>query len=88
MEILAKRFGMSRSTFFNMFPQFTGLSLKQYITKKRILEAESLIRSHPDMPLSEIASAVGYPEVSTFYRNFVRIVGVSPSSYKKLCIKD
>lgn len=88
MDMLAKRFGLSKSTFFSMFPQFTGLSLKQYIAKKRILEAESLIRSHPDMPLSEIASAVGYNEISTFYRNFIRIVGISPSSYKKLCIKD
>ncbi|MBE6962704.1 MAG: AraC family transcriptional regulator [Ruminococcaceae bacterium] len=85
LDILVKQFALSRSTFCTLFPQFTGLSLKQYISRKRILEAEALIRSHPELPLQEVASMVGYEEISTFYRNFVRIAGVSPSKYKEIC---
>ena len=85
LEVLIKQFGMSRTTFCTLFPQFTGLSLKQYISRKRILEAEALIRSRPDLPLSEVAEKVGYEEISTFYRNFVRIAGVAPSKYKEIC---
>ena len=81
---LAKQFAMSRSSFSSLFPQFTGLSLKQYIRRKRVLEAESIIRSCPNLPLSEIALMVGYEDLSTFYRNFVQISGVSPSEYRKL----
>lgn len=85
LDVLLKQFGMSRTTFCTLFPQFTGLSLKQYLSRKRILEAEALIRSRPDLSLSEIAEMVGYEEISTFYRNFVRVAGVSPSKYKEIC---
>lgn len=85
LEVLLKQFGMSRSSFCTLFPQFTGLSLKQYLSRKRILEAEALIRSRPELPMSEVAERVGYEEISTFYRNFVRIAGVSPSKYKEIC---
>jgi len=85
LDVLLKQFGMSRTTFCTLFPQFTGLSLKQYLSRKRILEAEALIRSRPDLPLTEVAERVGYEEISTFYRNFVRVAGVSPSKYKEIC---
>ncbi len=84
LSVLVKQFGMSRSSFCAQFPQFTGLSLKQYIINRRIREAEMLIRDNPDMPLGEVAERIGYDETSTFYRNFVRITGVSPSKYKEL----
>ncbi len=81
---LAKQFAMSRSSFSALFPQFTGLSLKQYIRRKRVLEAESIIRSCPELTIGEIALMVGYEDPSTFYRNFLQISGVSPSEYRKL----
>ncbi len=84
LDILVKKFAMSRSSFCTLFPQFTGLSLKQYLTRKRILEAEALMRSRPELTLSEIASMVGYNDTSTFYRNFIRVAGVSPSEYRSL----
>lgn len=77
-------FGMSRSTFCAVFPQYTGLSLRNYIAQKRILEAQILLRAHPEMPLNQIAAEIGYEEMSTFYRNFLRFAGISPSEYRKL----
>ena len=82
---LSKQFGISRSAFCAVFPQFTGLSLRRYIAQKRIAQAQMLIRSQPDLPLAQIASEVGYEDTSTFYRNFLRIAGVSPSQYRALC---
>jgi len=81
---LAKLFAMSKSTFSSKFPQFTGLSLKEYIRQKRIFEAESMIQSNPHMPLNEIGVLVGYEDSSTFYRNFIRVSGMSPSEYKRI----
>ena len=31
---------------------------------------------------------VGYNDSSTFYRNFVRVAGVSPSKYKALTARE
>ncbi len=85
---LAKLFMMSKSTFSSKFPQFTGLSLKEYIRQKRIFEAEVLIQTEPNLSLNEIGAAVGYDDGSTFYRNFVRVAGMSPSEYKQIYQHD
>lgn len=79
---IAKRFGLSRSSFCSVFPQFTGLPLLKYVAQKRIKEAQILIRSCPEKSISKIASEVGYQDDSTFYRNFLRITGVPPLKYK------
>lgn len=82
---LARRFGLSRSVLFAVFPQFAGMPLRKYIAAKRIKEAQVLIRSHPNRPLSQIAAEVGYKDDSTFYRNFLKITGMPPAKYKSLC---
>lgn len=82
LSLLTKRFGLSRSSFCSVFPQFTGMPLRKYIANKRIKEAQVLMRSHPDRSISQIAAEVGYGDDSTFYRNFLRITGVSPLKYK------
>ena len=81
---LAKQFGLSQSAFCSVFPQFAGVPLKKYIAQKRIAEAQVLIRSHPDWPLHRVSMEVGYEDDSTFYRNFLRVAGVSPSDYRKI----
>jgi len=79
---LAKQFGLSRSVFFSAFPQFSGMPFRKYVAHKRIIEAQMLMRAHPKQTISQIAAAVGYEDDSTFYRNFLRITGVSPLQYK------
>lgn len=82
---LAKQYGMSRSVFFSVFPQFAGMPFRKYIACKRIAEAQMLIRTYPDRPISQIADTVGYIDDSTFYRNFLQITGVTPSKYRSGC---
>lgn len=81
---LARQFGLSRSAFCAVFPQFTGMSPHKYIAQKRIREAQALIRSHPGRSLNRIASEVGYDDPSTFYRNFLRFTGMSPAKYRQM----
>ena len=87
-EDIAKKFGLSRSALSSAFPQHTGLPLHKYIAQKRIQKAQTLIRTRPDLSLSEVAAQVGYEDSSTFYRNFQRITGMSPAKYKELCQID
>lgn len=81
---LCKRFGMSRSVFCAAFPQLSGLPLRQYIAQKRITEAQMLIRSQRELSLAQVAALVGYQDDTTFYRNFLKITGVTPSQYRNL----
>lgn len=82
LSALSKQFGLSNSTFCSVFPQYTGMPLQKYVAQKRIKEAQILIRSCPEKTISQIATEVGYQDDSTFYRNFLRITGVSPLQYK------
>lgn len=84
-EELARQFGMSRSVFYSVFPQFAGMPFRQYIAHKRITEAQMLIHAHPDWSISHIAQQVGYEDDSTFYRNFLRITGIPASRYRSVC---
>ena len=87
-DALAKRFGLSLSALTYAFRQATGLPLHKYIAQKRIQKAKMLIRTQQDMPLSEIGAQVGYEDNSTFYRNFLRLTGISPTKYRELCLES
>ena len=84
LEDLTKRFGLSRSSFCSVFPQFTGMPLRKYIASKRIKEAQAIIRAHPKKPLSLVAAEVGYNDDSTFYRNFLQVTGLAPGKYRAI----
>ena len=88
LAALTKRFGISKSAFCSVFPQFVGMPLKKYIARKRIQEAQTLIRFHPEWSLNRISAEVGYSDDSTFYRNFLRVAGVTPSQYRAQCAHD
>lgn len=81
LEETARKFGLSRSKFSLLFPQYTGMTFKRYLAKKRIDYAVTLIRS-TELPIQEIAQMAGYSELSTFYRNFTKVTGASPSAYR------
>lgn len=78
---LSEKFALSRSTFCSIFPKHTGMTLTQYVSEKRITKAINLIQN-TDISINAIAKIVGYSEVSTFYRNFIKRTGAPPSSYR------
>lgn len=85
IDDLTHRFGLSRSSFCSVFPQFAGMSPGRYIANKRIQEALLLIRSQRELTVSQIGRMVGYEDNTTFYRNFLQIAGMSPGKYRQLC---
>ena len=82
MDDLLRRFGISRSSFTSLFPRYTGVTMKAYINKKRIEHSLGLARVKT-LPFSEVAAMVGYKDFSTFYRNFVKYVGLPPMQYRQ-----
>jgi len=82
LDDLAKRFALSRSVFVLLFSQLAGMPVKRYINQKRIEQAMALC-AVPSIPIKEISHLVGYQDLSTFYRNFKKLEGMSPAEYRE-----
>lgn len=64
-----------------LFKNNMNMNLREYINQLRIEEAKRLLLSTP-MSVSEIASYVGYYNISYFSTVFHKIVGVSPFDWR------
>lgn len=80
-ESLAKQFAISRSSLMEQFPKQTGVPVKRYLHHRRICQAKKLL-STGAVSVREVAKLVGYEDFSTFYRNFKKLTGQSPSQHK------
>jgi len=59
----------------------SGETLLNYINNKRIEKAKNLLID-TDKPLQEIVRAIGYLDVSSFYRKFKSTEGLTPGAYR------
>ncbi|RMF74216.1 MAG: AraC family transcriptional regulator, partial [Acidobacteria bacterium] len=75
---VAGELGVARNYLSALFRRETGSTLTEHIHQLRIRHALVLLRAG-DRSLSEVAYTVGYQSYRHFYRNFVRIVGQSPT---------
>ena len=77
---MAKRTAMSKTVFCTAFQSVTGETFKRYLNKQRVHFAARLIKEGES--ITAAARLAGYAEFSTFYRNFKKILGISPHAYK------
>lgn len=76
-------FHVSSSHIIHVFNPLFGLSPIQYLIRRRIGEAQLLLRK-TDLNAAEIAGCVGIINRNYFYRTFKRFTGLSPSRYREL----
>lgn len=74
---LARRAGMSVSSFHRRFKEVTSSSPLSYQKDLRLLEARRLLRTR-SMPVSTVAYEVGYASPSQFSREYARRFGQPP----------
>ena len=65
-----------------VFKEATGEGILDYITHYRITKARELMHLN-QYTLIEISEMVGYSNVQTFRKAFIRLVGELPSKYNK-----
>ena len=83
---MAKMSNVSVSTFCLYFKQLTGKSFTEYLKHKRVAYANELIKKGYE--ITAIASFCGFGDFSSFSRSYKQVMGMSPSEYKKLYIKN
>lgn len=76
---MAQKTAMSKTVFCKSFSDVVGESFKKYLNRQRIENAARLMKSGESATVA--ARLSGYSDFSTFYRNFKRVFGVSPSEY-------
>jgi len=81
LDELAQAAGMDRFRFLRAFAQQLGMTPHAYQIQLRIARARRLIAAN--VPLAEVALAVGYSEQSALQRPFKRLVGVTPGAYAR-----
>jgi len=79
---VARQAGLSESHFCRLFKESAGLTLTDYVNRCRIDWAKRELLN-PEGRISEIAFLIGYQSLSQFNRSFARIVGVSPTRYRR-----
>lgn len=82
LEEIASVAGFTRTYFSTLFTELNGLTTWDYITIRRIERSCELLRK-TDLPIIEVAQRCGYENLSNFNRMFLRIVGTSPSAYRR-----
>jgi AraC-like DNA-binding protein len=79
LEEHAKQAGASARTLSRLFEQELGLSFGQWRQHLRLAKATSMIAN--GMPLSRVASELGYASQSAFSAMFKKTLGKSPSAF-------
>ena len=59
-----------------------GCSFYQFVNRYRIEEAQRLMREHPDMRLSDVATRSGFSSRRVFSQIFTREAGTTPTEWK------
>lgn len=86
LEYLAERQHLSKEYLSRYFKKETGKNISEYLSEVRISRAKGMLHTNT-FPIGFVSEYCGYGSVSAFEKAFKKIVGISPSSYRKSCQK-
>lgn len=82
LERLADEFFVSRYHIAHVFKDNFGMSIHQYITKKRLARCRQAILS--SRSITEAYESCGFGDYSSFYRAFRKEYGISPRDFRDM----
>jgi AraC family transcriptional regulator len=74
--------GLSVSHFKSLFRESVGLPVHQYLIRRRVARAKSLL-AEEKMSISEIAFETGFAHQSHLARHMRRVLGVTPKAFRE-----
>lgn len=81
LESIANKFYLNKYHISHTFKDNLGISIHQYIIKKRLELFKNYICSNDN--LAQLCMNCGFVDYSNFYRAFKKEYGISPTEYKK-----
>ncbi|MBL4765277.1 MAG: helix-turn-helix domain-containing protein [Colwellia sp.] len=81
VTLLASLLYMSERTFLRQFTRATTQRPVQYIQRVRVQKACELLES-TTQSFEQIALNIGYDDVNSFRKVFIKVIGLSPSAFK------
>ncbi len=85
LEKLSEEFCISKYHIAHVFKDNIGLSIHQYITKKRLALCQEAIRTNTS--ITDVYHTYGFGDYSSFYRAFKKEYGISPKEYRDMQMK-
>jgi AraC-like DNA-binding protein len=82
-EHLSRTLRLEYSYLSNLFSSVVGTTIEKYIILQRIEKVKELL-VYDELTLSEIAWKTGYSSVQHLSNQFKKIIGMSPTAYKKM----
>jgi AraC-like DNA-binding protein len=79
LDALANQVGVSKFHLIRLFKKSFGLTPHQYLIERRLNRALELL---PNMPVNEVAAAIGFSDASSFGKAFKQKFGITPSLFK------
>lgn len=81
IELLAKKSGYTCRHFRSLFTEKTGLAPSEYLIKRRVEQAKSLL-TMTSKSIVDISGACGFSSASQFAMFFKRYAGMTPSEFR------
>ncbi len=82
-KTLCNHFHIGKTKLYEILRQSYGCGLGEHLRNLRMEKAKTLLEEHPEMTISEIATACGYDNYNYFISSFSKIVGRSPRQYRR-----
>lgn len=83
LGLLCEKFSITQPSLSRLFKNETGKNFVEYLHALRIEKAKKLLVTE-DKSIFDIASECGYIDNHSFIRNFKKLAGITPSSYRKV----
>lgn len=81
LETVAAIAGFSPFHFHRIFKSMVGETLSELVWRARIERGAMLLRSRPDLPVSDVAAACGFGSLAAFSRAFKKRFGLPPTRW-------
>jgi AraC-like DNA-binding protein len=82
LELMVRRCALNTTDFSRRFKALAGCPLFEYVNRQRVRRAAFLLKKG-EASVLEIALSVGYNSLSFFNRYFHRVMGLTPTEYRR-----